>query len=500
MSIERVGPDIWGNWPLWTVEGEVVRGVRDNSQMLRALHQSVESRLRDTQSELQRNNIEVYNEVHLDIDSAIADLGESMERAIQGSSSAITIEIGRLAQFLGCSLGLLDDKLAIINSQLETFNWSMTRLVDLGEQILDVLYNDLYNTARQHTEQGLRWFYQDELELAKIQLCKSLEYDSTDYLAHYHLGHIGMRHSEFVGAVRSFELATKSARETKDRVRGLSCWARACYKLGQFDSAHEISKQAVELSPEVAVLWFECAAYATYLTEPPFGFDQYVPQWLLRLKQAVQMDEVYLLLAVTHPDFSRDLDIKRIVIGMYRDNVRARREKAEAAEAKARAEREEAEAKARATREELRLAAERETRLASERAEAQARQARAKAERESREVKAMAERENLRQYVSRYLRNLMECIDGDIRMKSLLFRNGRLRQELSDIMQSYFPSLVVEDEIDRADTWRIRLMVVDRSHSGGGSDSALGRLLKDLERFAAHLVSLEYAFKAPPRN
>ncbi len=88
-----------------------------------------------------------------------------------------------------------------------------------------MLRNPLSTTAGEYVRQGLMWFSQSELDTAAHAFSKSLEYDTTNYLAYYHLGHIRLHYSDLSQAGNNFKMASKCAGTAEDRARALSCWA-----------------------------------------------------------------------------------------------------------------------------------------------------------------------------------------------------------------------------------------------------------------------------------
>jgi len=311
MSTQRVGPDIWGNWPQWTAEGDVIHG-------LRTMHQAVDARLCEIRADLRHNRIEIYSEVCSDIDSSRDDLRASMEQAVAMPLAELVSEIRQLAQLLGCSLSL-------INAKLDAINWSMSKLVGLNEQILDVLRNPLINTARQHTKQGLLWFYQNELELSEAQLVKSLEYDSTNHLAYFHLGHIYMSQSKFDQAVRNFELSTKSARKPEDKANGLSCWAKIVSPQDP-NQATRLIAQAIKLCPGGAIYWFEAAVYALAVGLSIGNVGDYLFYCLRRL---FELDLNYLVVVLGRTEFIQCSNGGTKIVEVYKSAKRQRQRQQE---------------------------------------------------------------------------------------------------------------------------------------------------------------------------
>jgi tetratricopeptide (TPR) repeat protein len=313
MSLQRRPTDIWGNWPQWSLEGEIVRGAQDNSKMLHAIHQSLDSRLRNLRIELPEMCLpdDIHDEVDFGIQDAIIDLsrfiksasGET-QKAIGESTKATVFEIRRLAEYLGCSMAFLGDKMDESNRGLNMLNWSVTKLIDLEKQILNVLRNPLATVARECTEQGLVWFYQNESELAEKALLKSLESDSTNYLAYYHLGHVYMHCSKWKKAERNFELAAKCACSSADKARSLSCGAKVCYCSSEIENAYKLALRASELVPEQGNYWFECAVYAA-------TSEQYKNLWPVYLEKAIMLDDMYYVLSLDQLRFV--VDIRQVI-------------------------------------------------------------------------------------------------------------------------------------------------------------------------------------------
>jgi len=561
VSIEHSRLDLVLTEPLWGMENIVQRGTMDTTSALRSLGQSLSLQLGNLQSELESQS-DLYDALSSEIEYTINSLRRSMELAIGQSTKDIVRELDRVAQFLDLTmmavgnrldhvshqldktnnqLGYIGTKLDKTNQQLVTLNWSATQLVSIGRQVVDVLRNPLANTARQHIEQGLLWFYQQEFELAEKQLLKSLRHDTTAYLAYYHLGHIHLIRNNWSEARRSFELATKCARTTGHRVRGLINLAQACHRLGDFQQAFQISSIIVKLDATNATYWLGQALYGAWI-------GQSIKTVLGIVQKAIDIDEACIPIALLSdfPSSSNKefVDYQKAVRDYLAKRARWKRQKLQRklaqkeAIAKKAAEQAELDAKTKRIAEQakrdkevaeqaervehnkqLAEQAKRDRQLA-EQAERD-RQLAEQAERDKRvaerERRDYAHRETARllSYVKAYLHGLMQCIDVDYRLWSLLFRNCRLRKKLRDLIRDsqvnsagwpwnfgfrieIWVPYMRHPSMCTGDNWDNLLFSISSSVTDAVAQSYLRNLLVALEQFAVRLDSLGYSFE-PPR-
>ena len=528
MSIEHSRLDLVLTEPLWGMENIVQRGTMDTTSALRSLGQSLSLQLGNLQSELESQS-DLYDALSSEIEYTINSLRRSMELAIGQSTKDIVRELDRVAQFLDLTmmavgnrldhvshqldktnnqLGYIGTKLDKTNQQLVTLNWSATQLVSIGRQVVDVLRNPLANTARQHIEQGLLWFYQQEFELAEKQLLKSLRHDTTAYLAYYHLGHIHLIRNNWSEARRSFELATKCARTTGHRVRGLINLAQACHRLGDFQQAFQISSIIVKLDATNATYWLGQALYGAWI-------GQSIKTVLGIVQKAIDIDEACIPIALLSdfPSSSNKefVDYQKAVRDYLAKRARWKRQKLQRklaqkeAIAKKAAEQAELDAKTKRIAEQ----AKRDKEVAE-----QAERDKRVAERERRDY-AHRETARLLSYVKAYLHGLMQCIDVDYRLWSLLFRNCRLRKKLRDLIRDsqvnsagwpwnfgfrieIWVPYMRHPSMCTGDNWDNLLFSISSSVTDAVAQSYLRNLLVALEQFAVRLDSLGYSFE-PPR-
>lgn len=285
MMNNSVSPDMWGNWPRWTFEGELVRTEQSQSAALTTIHQSLDNTLRNMAGVVPSNISDV-------VDEACYIISCSTEMALHSSTGRMADEINHLRKYLGDLLG--------------DISWSAARLVDLTEQILSVLTHPLATRANERNQQGLLWFSQKEFELAEAAFTKALEDDSTSYLAHSHLGHIQLMRNDLMIAHRSFELASKCAKSDSERAVSLSCWARTSYLLGDYTQACSLIERVTELCPWHPEYWLERGVY--------LHTSRHTDEWMGHIAKAIYIDPLSYLAALRQPallDVHRDLYIVR---------------------------------------------------------------------------------------------------------------------------------------------------------------------------------------------
>lgn len=236
--------DIWGKYPPLSPEGIA----RRHNQLLTGLRSDIRSLPQPTSPDV---SVEVYHETFIEIDT------EGIIRAIEEMECGVVEEIQQLGALLG--------------NKLDNIGWTMVRLVDIAEGVAgymrsleQVIREPLANTARQHAEQGLVWFYEGELELAKPSLLKALEFDTTNFLARYHLGFIHLIAEDYSSAWRAFELAAKCTRDSVlRRAETFMCAARAARLDDDSKQFRYFLKQATSIckgkDPREAIIWFEYA-------------------------------------------------------------------------------------------------------------------------------------------------------------------------------------------------------------------------------------------------
>ncbi len=280
----------------WSLESTVDSGLRANQRQVQALREGLTSAFQAGIAQLERSQAQSARLLQRELQYQADHIVDAIDRASADVVSAVQ---------KGCDY---------LGGQLCEVRWAIERQSQVSQQILQVLLNDLDNTARQYWEQGVKCYESAEYDLARERFRRALDASRTNHFAYQYLGLIAVREGKADEAIRNFELARKFAESGYHRALALSHLARSYYATGKMAQAAQSSLAATEASPEHAKFWYEAAVYLARSADSA--------EALRCLRRAIQTDWMYWSIAIADANLGPIRDRVEGLLAELREEAR----------------------------------------------------------------------------------------------------------------------------------------------------------------------------------